>query len=205
MALAMTGSARPASWLEGSREGTFFDLKGTIRAALRDAGLECSFGPLDTSEGLEGDASSTVLVGGKPVGRLGALAPDWRRQFEVKQPVYVAELNLSILTSLPEKKTTYRRPPRYPSVSRDLSLVIKKSRSYEELETAIREAAPDRVESVSVFDRYTGGEVSPGSVGLSINIVYRHPDRTLESDEIARLQDDVLRNLTKKLEATLRT
>ncbi len=205
IAVAMTGLVRPGSWLERSRDGTFFDLKGTVQSVLKDAGLECGFAPLARSEGLEGHVSSTILIDGRPAGRLGALAPAWRRQFEVKQPVYLAELNLSILLSHPEKKTTYRRPPRYPSVSRDLSLVVKKSVPYEKLEAAIREAAPDRVESVSVFDRYTGDEVSPGSIGLSVNIVYRHPDRTLESEEIARLQEEILRNLARKLEVTPRT
>ena len=135
---------------------------------------------------------------------MGVLDEAWRERLEIRQQILVAEIDLTELFALPAPAIRFRQLERFPAVSRDLSLVVPKSQPYGSMEKAIRAVAPERVACVSVFDRYPGEELPPGTVGLSVNIVYQHPERTLSAQEISDLQDRVLQTLAAKCGARLR-
>jgi len=138
------------------------------------------------------------------VGRLGALARASGSQADLKQEVFVAEIDLTAVFAIPGRAMLFHPLPRYPAVSRDLSLIVKTGRSFAELERVIREAAPDRVVSVTLFDRYESANLPPGTEGLSLNVVYQHPDRTLASEEVMELQQRILESLAGRLGVVLR-
>lgn len=208
LGLAVTGRARPAHWMEPPREVTFYDMKGLIEAALAEPGVAVAVEPLASSEALDLSRSAVVVCHAdgvsRRVGRIGALTRAWRERFDIRQDVFVAELDLNRLFSLPEMVATFAPLPRYPSVSRDLSLIVSESRSYREVEETIRAVAPDRIVGVSLFDRYRGSELPAGTVGLSVSVVYQHPERTLASEEVMELQQRILKALEDRLEVRLR-
>lgn len=204
LGLALTGNVRSRHWIESPREMTFYDVKGLIESVLGEIGLSVELSPLTGSEALEAGRAAFISSGGARVGRFGALNLEWRERFDIKQDLFVAELKLDALFSRPDRRTAYRQLPRYPAVSRDLSLVARKEQAYGELEKAILATAPDRIVRVSVLDRYDGENLPPGTVGLTINIVYQHPDRTLASEEVTGLQERILEDLTGQFGVRLR-
>ena len=210
LAVAMSGGAREAHWLEKGREASFYDLKGVIETVLAGVGAEVTLSPLASSDALQLEralVSISVLGHGADtlaVGRLGALSATWRERLDIRQEVLVTEINLAEVFALPSPVIRFSPLPRFPAVSRDLSLIVPKNQPYGSMENAIREVAPERVAGVSVFDRYPGGTLPAGTVGLSINILYQHPERTLSTQEVADLQERVLETLAARYGAKLR-
>lgn len=210
LALVMTGGARESDWLEKGREASFHDMKGVLDSVLAGVGAELTLLPLDSCDALSAERAlvsfSASGPGGarRPAGRLGALDSAWRDRLDIRQQVLVAEIDLAELYALPAPVIRFRPLPRFPAVSRDLSLVVPKNQPYRSMEEAIRACSPEMVAGVSVFDRYPGGELPPGTVGLSINIRYQHPERTLSAQEVADLQDRILATLATKYGAKLR-
>jgi phenylalanyl-tRNA synthetase beta chain len=209
LGIVATGKARPSHWLEPGREATFYDMKGLVESTLAEIGTCARVEPMNNSEAFDTSRSALLLAAApagqmRRVGHFGALTRAWQERFDIKQEVFVAEMNLTEIFTLAPEPVIFRPLPRFPSVSRDLSLVVGNGRSYGEMERAIRDVAPDRIVSVSVFDRYLGETLPPGTAGLSINIVYQHPDRTLSNQEIADLQERIIENLKAVFEVRLR-
>ncbi|HET6373895.1 MAG TPA: phenylalanine--tRNA ligase subunit beta, partial [Candidatus Polarisedimenticolia bacterium] len=205
LGIALTGGAREAGWVERQREVGFFDMKGVVESVITQIGFGARFEPLVASEALDPSSSALVSCDGVHVGRAGALTRDWREKLGLKQEVFVAEINLSSLFALPETRLTYRPLPRHPAVVRDLSLVVGRSVPYADLERCILSVSPELISKVSVFDRYLGDALPANTMGLSLSIVYRHPERTLASEEVADLQEKILKELSARFGVTLRS
>jgi phenylalanyl-tRNA synthetase beta chain len=164
---------------------------------------------MESSEALDPQRCAMVMCRTKgedwrPAGGFGAVTGKWRERLDIRQEVFVAEIHLDALFALPERDMSFIALPRFPSVSRDLSLIVSTQRSYRELEETVRAVAPDRIASISLFDSYRGGALPAGTVGLSINIVYQHPERTLASEEVSQLQERILESLKSRLGVRLR-
>ena len=202
--IAVTGTARPRHWVETPRDMTLYDLKGIVEAVCGEAGLPCAFEPLAGCDAFDQARSAVVTSGETCIGRLGALTQAWMERLDLRQETFVAELSLTAMASLPWPRTSYKPLPRFPAVSRDLSLIVRAEQTYTDLEASIRGVAPDLIARVSVFDLYSGDALPPGSAGLSVNIVYQHPDRTLASEEVTRLQERILQRLADDFGVRLR-
>ena len=116
----------------------------------------------------------------------------------------MAELNLSALFARHETSIAFVPLPRYPAVSRDLSLVVPRGRLYGEIEEAARAAAGARLIAVRPTDVYRGPGLADGTYGLSINLVYQSAEGTMSSDEINTLQERVVAALALRCGAALR-
>lgn len=127
LGMALSGAARPSSWLDPVREITFWDIKGLVSSVMAAGGLRAEFSPLPPSEALAPGVSARVHVGGEPVGRIGALSRTAKERFGIKQEVFVAELSLTSLWPIDSEPSRYEPLPRFPAVSRDLSLIIPAS------------------------------------------------------------------------------
>jgi len=204
LGMALSGSIRDHHWIEPSRAVTFHDLKGDIEAILAGIGLALELAPLGASQALLPETSALLTTGGRPVGRIGSLSPAWRDKLDIRQEVFVAEISLTEIHALPEAPIRYSPLPRCPSVSRDLSLIVDESQRYGDLEAAIRKAGGDLVARVTALDRYAGDAVPAGTIGLTIGLIFQHPDRTLESDEITETMSRILDTLTATYGVRLR-
>ena len=205
LGIVLTGHVRPRHWMEPPREVSLFDVKGLLQTALAEAGLESDVERLGGSEALDVGRSAALTTGGRRLARMGELKADWMDRFGIRQPVWVAEASLADVFQQPERAVAFTPLARYPSVSRDLSLVVSVDRSYHEIENTVRRVAPETIARVSALDRYTGEGVPPGMVGLTINVLYQHPERTLSSEEVAGIQERIVEALASELGASLRT
>ncbi len=204
LAMALSGAARPISWLDPAREVTFWDVKGLVASVMAAGGLAPRFSSLPASEALTAGMTARVDVGGEPAGRIGSLSQAARDRFGIKQEVFVAELSLSGLWPLPSEGVSYEPLPRFPAVSRDLSLIIPASREYRDIERTIAGIAPERIASVSLFDRYAGEMLPAGKIGAGVRILFQDPEKTLTSEEVNEVLDRIVAALGRELEATLR-
>ncbi|HWI17920.1 MAG TPA: hypothetical protein VNT81_09250, partial [Vicinamibacterales bacterium] len=119
--------------------------------------------------------------------------------------IYVGEIDLDALSAAsPAETMRVRSLPRYPSVVRDVSLLVNDALSAETLRGTIRTAAPQTLVDVREFDRYQGKGIPEGKVSLSYRLTFQSPERTLTDDEVSAAMAAIIAALTRELDAVQR-
>lgn len=195
VAVALTGAAGGGHWSPAPRPVDFFDVKGVVEAVLGALQLEAAFEGATPAPYLVRGRAATVSLGGRPAGSVGMLAPAIVSAAGVSlgDDVYVAELDLDILTDARVAVPLTVTPlPRYPSIARDISIVVDEILPAETVRGTIRSAAPDTLVSMREFDRYQGKGVPEGRISLSLRLTFRSLERTLTDAEVETAMKRIL-------------
>jgi phenylalanyl-tRNA synthetase beta chain len=199
VACAWTGGGDAEHWSGGRRDVDFFDIKGVVQRiadALRvDARIDAH-----RESWLVPGRCAAIVTGSTRIGVLGQLQPGVAERHGVppSEPVYVAELDLDKAEEASRGSTIAIEPlPRYPSVTRDISILVDDALASAVVRGTIRDAAPPALVRVREFDRYQGKGVPEGKVSLSLRLTFRSPDRTLTDAEVQAAMDAVLTALTR--------
>ena len=116
----------------------------------------------------------------------------------------MAEIDFNCLIPLALRLSRYEDPGRYPSVKRDLALILPEDVLDSQVRDAILSGGGSLIESVEVFDIYVGEQIPEGTKSLAYGIVFRSPSRTLTEDEIDGLQKKIEDHLAGELGAKIR-
>ena len=193
VACAWTGTIGD-HWSGGARDVDFFDLKGVVERIAQAAGLDVTTAS-HAEPWLAPGRAAAVLAGGTRIGVLGQLAPALaeRHGLPAGDAVYVAEIDLDTAEALGAGDAVRVEPlPRYPSVTRDISILVDDTLPAAEVRRTIEGAAPATLARVREFDRYQGKGVPEGKVSLSLRLTFRSPERTLTDAEVQAAMDAVL-------------
>lgn len=164
-------------------EGDVRDGRGFVEALGDLLGVAFTFAPY-ASPHLASDRALAVLLDGKKVGVAGVVAPALVEREKLRAaPVYV-ELDLAPLASAWRPVKTFAGLPKFPAVTRDLAFVLDESRTYAELESALRAAAPRELESISFFDEFRGASLGPAKKSLALTLTFRSDEGTLEGSRV---------------------
>jgi phenylalanyl-tRNA synthetase beta chain len=208
---------KKGSLWEDGHDG-FYDLKGALENLLlglriknysfslqgESAGAGTQGFPLDEPY-LHPGKSCFINAGGKIIGILGILHPDAADRFDVVQEISILELDIDSLSELIQLDIQYQALPKYPYIERDIAVTVHENITAAALENAIREINSGMIESVRLFDIYTGKSIPKGKKSLAFSIRYRAGDRTLVDDEINELHSMILKHLESTLNAELRS
>ncbi len=198
----LSGSRAELSWHSDKESLDFFDAKGTVENLLRHLGLSVSFAPSD-DEGLSPGRGANVIIGNNKVGIVGNLHPRVTQAFELLTPACIIEIDLEkLLTKLTEVKQ-YQPVIRFPSVTRDIALVVDEQVAYQQL-TDIIQSFP-LVTGITLFDLYRGKQIADGKKSFALRIVYQAPSHTLTDEEVNQTQQQMLERLHRELGANLRS
>jgi phenylalanyl-tRNA synthetase beta chain len=217
VAVAWTGTAGPSHWSGGTHSVDFFDVKGlgerlgeVLQAPLS---LDGSTPPAYLVKG----RAASVVHDGRSLGCVGLLAPQIAAASGLPKDdeVYVVELDLDAVEevrgTLDEGAPVHQRPPlkviplpRYPSIVRDISIVVDDTLPAEAVRGTIRSAAPSTLVSVHEFDRYQGKGVPDGRVSLSLRLTFRSLERTLTDAEVDAVMKEIVSALAKAHNAVQR-
>jgi phenylalanyl-tRNA synthetase beta chain len=209
VAFAWTGVDGIEHWSGPGRDVDFFDIKGTTELLCEALGAPVHLAKADVPNLLPGQ-SAVVEANGTAVGYLGQVTPAAceRAGAPRHDKVFVAELNLDRLAALATTPDERVRPlPRYPSIVRDLSILVAESLPAEIIRGTIQ-AAADRsaapLTTIGFFDRYKGKGVPDGSVSVSVRLTFQASDRTLTDGEVQQAFDKILAALVTQHGATQR-
>ncbi|MYE05633.1 MAG: phenylalanine--tRNA ligase subunit beta [Chloroflexi bacterium] len=203
MALALLGGQAAASIHgDSARPLDFYDAKGVLEQL--GAGLGVSFELSADAEdaALASGQSAKLKVRGKEVGVLGKVSPSVASRFAVDGDVFALELSIGTLAPLMRDEVTVSSPSVYPSAVEDLALIVDASISAGDLASAI--SANGLVESVELFDIYSGDQIPAGSKSLAFRVFYRSPDRTLTDRDVEKARRGIVRRLESQFGAVLR-
>jgi len=205
LAVAVCGRPEVRNWSCKAQDYDFYDLKG----ALQDFCDYLHLGePCLTREGLpvlEPDIAFAVNLGGQRVGEMGEVAKRARALFDIDIPVYYLELRVDRLWPLCSAQIAYVPIPRFPSVWRDIAVVIDQGIFAEELIKAIRAAGGELLVKAELFDVYTGKQIEPNQKSLAFNLEFRSDGKTLTDEEVEPILRNIVTELEKKYHARLRT
>jgi phenylalanyl-tRNA synthetase beta chain len=200
VACAWTGAAGGDHWSGGARDVDFFDMKGVVERIGQALRLDVRTEPHRESWLVAG-RSAVVMTNGTRIGVLGQLAPAIAdaHGLPLNDEVYVAEIDLDAAEQAAPKEEAHIEPlPRYPSVTRDISILVAETLAAAAVRTTVREAAPGTLVRVREFDRYQGKGVPEGQVSLSLRLTFRSSDRTLTDSEVQSATDLVVAALKER-------
>jgi phenylalanyl-tRNA synthetase beta chain len=207
LAVAWTGNAGEPHWSGTPRPVDFFDVKGLVEQLGQAYWIETAFESNGIPDFLVGGRAARVLAGSRELGVAGMLAPSVTTSADLgkDQDVYVIELNLdAVMSARSGGPIAFAPLPRYPSIVRDISIVVDNSLPAATVRGTIRSAAPDTLVSVREFDRYQGKGVAEGRVSLSMRLTFRSPDRTLTDAEVDEAMSSILMALKQTHDAVQR-
>jgi phenylalanyl-tRNA synthetase beta chain len=148
----------------------------------------------------------TELVWNKKViGSLEVMSNKKLQLFGIKQGVYYINFDLaSLLNAYQSKKVIYKEVSKYPSIERDLALVIAKETPYEAIQSSIHEAKLSALTSVRVFDIFESEKLGAGKKSVAINFIFNAPDKTLTDVEIDAMMKKLIQIFEKNIQAEIR-
>ncbi len=178
-------------------------MKGLVEKLAAFQNLAVSFQAEDYPE-FEAGQSVAVLLNGTPVGKMGLVNKKARNEWRLTGPVAAAEIELAALlqNSFEIKKT--EELAQFPSMSRDIALILDEAVPHEEIVGLIRKANPKDLESFVLFDVYKGKGIEKGKKSLAYNFVYRSDKQTLTDKKVNKVHQKLSAFLCKQLSASLR-
>lgn len=198
-AMLAWGSYQPPQWGNPVRPVDFYDMKAEVETLLRHwrPVFEAS-----THPALHPGRTAAIRVGPNIVGVVGELHPNWVLAYDLGQAPIVCELLLESVLSLPVP--AYQTVSKQPVVARDLALVVDQKVSAHAVLQALRDAAPEIVVGIELFDVYQGKGVPLGRKSLAFNVLLQHSERTLEDNESDAVIQRLLAHSEKICGAQLR-
>lgn len=206
LGILLSGKSYERLWANPQRDYDFYDLKGLIENLFYMLHIsDVSFVKSDLPPYMHTGKSARILLGGEPIGIIGELNPLILKRFDLKQTLFVSEINLEpifkrFLTIYP----VYKKYSQFPAVDRDIAILISREITAEEIINEIKNMNIPIVEEISIFDIYEGKGIEENKKSIGIAIKYRSFDSTLTDEEVERIHSKIIDNLTKKFYAKLR-
>ncbi|HVP76517.1 MAG TPA: phenylalanine--tRNA ligase subunit beta [Thermodesulfobacteriota bacterium] len=199
------GFDRGPHWTSPRRPVDFYDIKGCVEDLLDNLQIKgATFSKVDDVPYLHPGKASKVVLDHEVLGVLGEAHPQVVGHYEVQGPVYLFEIDFSIMVKWAGEGRRFQPLPRFPAVYRDLSVVVDKDLEVSRVVETIRTFDQPFVEEVTVFDIYQGPPIPGGKKGVSYRIRYQANDRTLTDEEVNRYHENLLSRLREVFQLDLR-
>ncbi|RMD51347.1 phenylalanine--tRNA ligase subunit beta [Candidatus Parcubacteria bacterium] len=182
---------------------SFLRLKGLIITWGEKVGLNFDFQRLSDDKYWHPTRTAAIIYDGKRVGVLGQVADKYLQNFNVDKPVMVADLDFAVLVGKMEFKRMYKEIPEFPSVERDVAIVVDEKIEFNQLSKVIK-AQTDMLEGIGIVDVYQGEGIPQGKKSVTLSLSLRASDRTLSSDEVDRVITKIINALKDEFSAILR-
>ena len=204
----LTGSRRAAQWNVKAEAVDFYDAKGVLEAVFELLGVSDKIGYESAAiERLHPGRTAVVKLdterGRETIGYVGQLHPTLQQQEDLAD-TFVFELELAPLYELADFAIVQQPLPRYPAIERDIAVVLDAGVEAAKLLADIRDAAGELLESVRVFDVFTGEKLGKDKKSVAVALVYRHAERTLTDEEVTERHSAVVERLSQSFGAELR-
>ncbi len=206
VAIALTGQRHPLFWSGDDRDAKFdaYDLKGLLEEFFEQFGLRgMTFNRRAESTTLFLE-SSTVQLGRQTLGELGQLSPVLAKKYDLRDAVFLAELNLDQLLARRNPAKTFRPLPQFPSIRRDVAMLVPEATTHESVWQTVRKTKPPNLETVELFDVFRGKNVPEGQKSLAYAFTYRSPEKTLTDAEVNAAHAKILEAFKQQLNAVVR-
>lgn len=178
----------------------FFDMKGVVEEFLYTIGIvgKLHYDPSCKEEFLHPGRKADIVFDGVRLGYLGEVHPLVCENYKLGERTYIAVLDLPNIISFVNFDIKYTGIAKYPSISRDISLVVPKNILVGEIEDIIEKNGGSNLESFKLFDIYEGDQIEAGFKSVAYSLTFRNKERTLLDTEVNEVMDKILNKLEAK-------
>jgi len=196
------GSAYSEQWGRATRKVDFFDVKADVQALFSLTGADMQFVPGQHHALHPGQTAEILSQQGDKIGYLGMLHPTLEKQLGFDTQVFLFELDQDLLLNKHIPK--FKPLSKYPSVRRDIALIVKEEIAANEIINCIKGCAEPTLQDIVIFDVYRGKGVEEGSKSIALSLIIQDFSQTLTDSEIDAIFSKLLETLTTKIKAKLR-
>lgn len=207
LAIACTGVYHKLPWQQKTQLIDFYVVKGLVDTIFKKLCIEESryqFKRVETdNEFFHPGRSGYIMMGKEIVGVVGQVHPSKQKEYGVKE-TYVAELNLTTLLNLKTRALKFESIPMYPSVTRDLALVMDENVASYDITRCIQKAGKRLVKETTIFDVYVGEHIEAGKKSVAVSMLFQDATKTLDEATINATLEQIKEALEKEYNAVLR-
>jgi phenylalanyl-tRNA synthetase beta chain len=204
LAGAITGLWHSHSWQGEKKAVDFYVLKGILEGLFAKLGLTESVTYVQAKvDNMHPGRTAEIHLNGERIGFVGQVHPTMQKELDLKD-TYVFELSLKAVLEEATAALRYEAIPRFPSITRDIALVVDKETVSGVLKDVIQQAGGKLLKEVSVFDLYEGERMEEGKKSIAYSLKYMDPERTLTDEEVTKVHTQVLEALKTQAGAVLR-
>ena len=202
----ITGKRVEGSWTHPDEQSSFYELKGYVLNIVKRLGVNPGIMVCEHSDNnVFGKALVLKTRAGKVLCEMGTVCHKILKKMDIAQDVFYADLNWdNLMRAIKKNETLYHDISKFPSVSRDLALLIDKSVQFEQIEQIARQTEKKLLKSVELFDVYEGKNLPDGKKSYAVNFILQDESKTLTDKQIDAIMTKLINNLKQKLGAELR-
>jgi phenylalanyl-tRNA synthetase beta chain len=206
VAIALTGGRQPPFWSGEGCDAKFdaHDLKGVLEEFFDQFGLRgMTFNRRsDPSEWfLE---SAMIQLGKQMLGEFGQLTPTRAKRYDLRDAVWLAELNLDLLLARRNPAKSFKPLPQFPTIRRDVAMLVPEATTHDAVLQVVKQAKPANLEAIELFDVFRGKNVPQGQKSMAYAFTYRSPEKTLTDAEVNAAHEQLVAQFKQNLGATVR-
>ena len=203
LVIGLLGKREFEMWFSNHQDNDFYDIKGLVEAIAHKISLDNWQFISYSAFALEGDGLG-LQSKDETLGFLGKLKYKIASFFEIEEDVFVAEISVTSLFKHLRREKKYTPIPRFPSVERDLALIVDQNIESGSIAELIYSEGGNLLKKLELFDIYSGAQIEANKKSVGFRLTFQSRERTLTEDEVTKLLDKILRSLEKKFEAKLR-
>jgi len=204
LALYITGNKNETNWSEQTKKADIYFAKGICDAIFTSAGIQkCQF---EISKNDDLEECLAVTVKGKNIAFLGAVKRSQLEKFSIKQPVYFIYFDWVNLMSFSQKtEITFDPISKFPQVERDLSILVDKKVTYQEVEELVKSLHIKKLENMRLFDVFENEKLGANKKSFAINFTFLDKEKTMTDEEIESIMNKIISNIESELDAVIRS
>ena len=200
-----TGAAQVENWQQSETTCDFYDLKGVVENLMHRLYIKkLTFSKSDQPEPyFRKGYVADIRVKQHKVGLLGEIHPDVLGAYQIKQPLYLFEIDYEALFPLIPEKVSSRPLPKYPSTTRDMTLILDNSVQAKEILDVMKSCNEKLVSDIHIFSVYDGKPIPESKKSMSFRITFRSWEETLKDEKINQIHKDIAKTVIKTFNADL--
>ena len=201
-----TGKRVEGSWAHADEKTSFYELKAYVLNIFTRLGVNPGIVVSETSDNnIFGKALALKARSGKVLCEMGTVCHKLLKKMDIDQDVFYADINWdNVMRAIKKNEVLYHDISKFPSVSRDLALLIDKSVEFEQIEQIAHQTEKKLLKSVELFDVYEGKNLPEGKKSYAVNFILQDETKTLNDKQIEAIMTKLINNLKQKLGAELR-
>ncbi|PEH07342.1 phenylalanine--tRNA ligase subunit beta [Lactobacillus sp. UMNPBX3] len=205
LAAAVTGQMVANSWNKKDQPADFFQLKGIVERYLKNMGIagKITYVPTSDRQEMHPGRTADIMVDDQLVGFIGQVHPQTAKEYKIPE-TYVFELNLELLLAAPKIENEYTPISKYPSITRDIALLVDDDVENATIVEAIKQKGGAYLKDIHLFDVYAGSHLPAGKKSLAYTLTYQDDKGTLTEDQVNTAFDKVTAYLQDKVDAEIR-
>jgi phenylalanyl-tRNA synthetase beta chain len=147
--------------------------------------------------------AARVLCGEKEVGRIGLLSAKFKQTYKLSGPIALAEINLTHILPEPGLPIGMTPIPSFPSTTRDVALILDRSRSHREITDLVNQERPKDLVQVRLFDLFESDKLGENKKSMAYRFTYRNPKKTLTDEAVEKMHGRIVDRLVSGLNAEI--